>query len=99
MFAILVTAIDSNQYGLIVAMSIGMLLFGIFLYCMRGSIELGMALMEIASKFLSEKWSVYLSTLYVFLLSAVFFVFWMISVVAVQSRANSRLSQNLSTSG
>lgn len=99
MFSILVTAIDSNQYGLIVAMSVGMLLFGIFLYCMRDSIELGMSLMEIASKFLSEKWSVYLSTLYVFLLSAVFFVFWMISVVSVQSRANSRQSQNLSTSG
>lgn len=98
MFSILITAIDGDQYGLIVAMSIGMALFGIFLYCMRDSIELGMSLMEIASKFLSEKWSVYLSTLYVFFLSAVFFVFWMISVVCVQSRANSRQIQNLSTS-
>lgn len=53
MFAILIMAISSNNFGLIVAMSIGMFLFLVFILCMRSELELGMLLMESASRFIS----------------------------------------------
>jgi hypothetical protein len=99
MFAILVMAISSNNFGLIVAMSVGIFLFMIFIICMRNELELGMAMMATASRFISEKPSVYLAGLWVFFLSCLFFIFWVVSVVAVQMRANMHLSQGASTSG
>lgn len=88
MFAILVMGIYNNNFGLIVAMAVGIAFFAIFLLCMRNEFELGMALMEIASRFIGERPSVYLAGLWVFFLSCLFFVFWVVSVVGVQMRAN-----------
>lgn len=45
LFAILVLAIYSNNFGLIVAMSVIILLFIVFLFCFREDLELGMQLM------------------------------------------------------
>ena len=45
LFAILVLAIYSNNFGLIVAMSVIIFLFIVFLFCFREDLELGMKLM------------------------------------------------------
>lgn len=45
LFAILVLAIYSNNFGLIVAMSVIIFLFIVFLFCFREELELGMQLM------------------------------------------------------
>jgi choline transporter-like protein 2/4/5 len=97
MFAILVIAIGNNNYGLIITMALGMLFFAVFLICMRNEIKLGMELMNIATRFMGENLTVYLAPVWVFFLAVLFFVFWVVSVVAVQSRANMHISQGVST--
>ena len=98
LFAILVMAIYSNNFGLIVTMSITIFLFIVFIFCFKEELELGMKLMEIANRFIAERPSVYLSGLWVFFLSCLFFVFWAVSVVAVQMRANMHIDSKESTS-
>jgi hypothetical protein len=58
-----------------------------------------MALMDVAGKFIGERPGVYMAGLWVFFLSCLFFVFWAVSMVAVQMRANMHKNQGVSNSG
>lgn len=53
MFAILIIGIANNNYGLVVAMSFGLFFFGIFLFCVRDQIEVGVKVLAIASNFVN----------------------------------------------
>jgi len=96
--AILILGISLNNYGLIVSMALIITIFCILLYCFFDSIKLGIKLLEAAANFVSEKPSVYLASIWVLFLSICFFIFWMVSVVAVQCRANSAIAANQSDS-
>lgn len=78
---------------------VALVVFTTFLYCCQSQIELGVELMNVATRFLSQRKATYLASLWVFFLAAMFFVFWIFSVIAVQSRANKHIIAQESTRG
>ena len=88
LIAICIFALIQKNTGLIITMVIAIALFGILLWCFRNHLSKGIKILQIACKFISEKPSVYFSTIWVFFMSVLFFVFWMVSIISVQTKAN-----------
>jgi len=97
-FAILILGIAWNNTGLIITMAISLAFFAIFIYFCWDSLNLGIQLLQIAAKFTGEKPTVYLASIWVFFLTVLFFIFWIVSVVAVQCKANAAIAAGKDTS-
>ena len=93
--AILIFALIQKNTGLIILMFIAIGIFAVLLWCFKELLEKGIEILHIATKFISEKPSVYFSTIWVFFISILFFIFWIVSVIAVQNKANYKESINM----
>jgi len=94
LIAICIFALIQKNTGLIVSMVIAIVLFGLLLWCFRNYLKKGIQILMIATKFISEKPSVYFSTIWVFIISVMFFVFWILSIMSVQTKANYNMKVN-----
>jgi len=91
---ILIFALVQKITGLIVSMVVTIFLFALLLWCFRDHLQKGIQILMIATKFISEKPSVYFSTIWVFIIAMMFFAFWILSLMSVQTKANFNMQSN-----
>ena len=68
---------------MVITFGIMVLLLACILFCFRNRIKVGILLLQVSAQFLTEKPSVYAAPLYPLFFSIIFFVWWVIALLAV----------------
>lgn len=80
--ALIVFGIINQIWWMVITFAITLAITACLLFCFRDRIATGIVLLRVATTFLSEKPTAYLSPLYPLFFGILFFVFWVAAIVA-----------------
>lgn len=97
--ALIVIGAINGYWWMVIVFGITLLITTCMLCCFKERIRVGILLMQVASQFISEKPSVYVAPLYPFFWGLLFFVYWLVALLAVTYTIYSKqtIADNLNT--
>lgn len=80
--ALIVFGAINKLWWMVIVFGIAVILTALMLWCFWGRIQTGILLLQVTSAFLSKKPTVYLSPLYPLIFGIMFFVYWVVAMIA-----------------
>lgn len=83
----LIGIIDQN-YALAIPMGVTFLIYALLIVCLRNKIKMGIVLVKVATKFISDKPIIFLTPIIKLVLTILFAVFWLYSFSLILTKGN-----------